>query len=107
MSRFLVKRKLEIGTICIVTLFSLIGVSVPAWAGPVRTVPIGSGGIVRHENRGNHRILGSGIRLGELAFGADVLRLFRGRISFSGGSFLGSKQGNMFWGSGGHLSLNG
>ena len=109
MLRFLVKRlRGRTTSTFAATLLAVICLNSPAWAGPILSAPIKSGGIVRYEDRGNHhRILGSGIRLGDLAFGGNILRLFRGSLSFSGGSFLHSDGGNMSWGPGGHLSLKG
>jgi hypothetical protein len=96
------------GVSCALTLLAIVCLNMPAAAGPVLKEPITSGGIVRYEDRGNHhRILGSGIKLGDLAFGGDVLRLFGSQLSFSGGKFLDSNQGNSFWGAGGQLSLKG
>lgn len=90
------------------TLFTALCVNVPAWAGPVLTVPIRSGGTVIYDGRGEqHRALGFGIRLGEFAFGSDVLRLFGGRLFFAGEGSWGSHDGNRFWQSGGRLALRG
>jgi hypothetical protein len=105
---FLLRILNKAGVSCALTLLAIVCLNIPAVAGPVLKFPLTSGGIVRHEDQGNHhRILGAGIKLGDLVFAGDVLHLFGSQLSFSGGKFLNSNQGNLSWGAGGHLSLNG
>lgn len=95
-------------TLWAATIFVTVCASVPAWAGPLLEIPIGSGGTFTHGiGRPHSQFWGSAIRANELMYGANIMPILRGRLSFVDRTFVGSNSGTLFWGLGGNITFRG
>ncbi len=94
--------------ICAATLLVIVSAKAPAWAGTILDLSIGNRGVFAYSAGERHpRFWGGAIKVGELMYGNNDLSIFRGRLSFSSGSFLRSSGSSLFWGAGGKLSVSG
>jgi hypothetical protein len=95
-------------TVCAMTFLLIVSASRPARAGTILDLSIGSGGVVAYGQGEHHpRLWGSGIKVSDLTYGANILPILRGQLSFSGGTFAGSNGNSWLWGPGGSLSVTG
>lgn len=90
------------------TLLAMVCASVPAWAGSVLDLQIGSGGVFGYASgERDPWFYGSGIKVNDLMLGGNELPILKGKLSFSDRDYLGSSGGNYFWGPGGTLKVTG
>lgn len=94
--------------LCAAALVLVVSASVPAWAGTILGLSIGSGGRVVYWSKPSKPWLsGSGIKVEDLMFRDDVLPILGGRLAFSDRDFLSYNGHSRSWGAGGTLLVHG
>jgi hypothetical protein len=96
--------------ILVIILFTLALAEIPASASSILDLHVGTGGRINYWRRWpkgpNTSLLGQGIKITELTYGANVLPVI-GRMGFSTGNLTGFTSSQWSFGSGGRITVRG